>query len=168
MCFNNPKICKLALSRIFRENYRRIICNSQVQFSDKDLYLSFVEMTKTVWGQFSRLAGILETRLSRESCASAKLKLSSYADCTNIQIQIDKYNYANTNTQIQIQKHEGVMYLCQTQFSSYADCTNLHQGVDLSSFNLVRKCDTKEYITTKKYLPLFFCAVIVIGDMPDI
>ena len=97
MCFNNPKICKLALSRISRENYQRIICNSEVQFSDKDLYLSFVEMTKTVWGAvFKASRHFRNTSVEGVMCSLQ----------TQTLILRRLYKYTNTNTITQIQIHE--------------------------------------------------------------
>ena len=139
MCFYNPKICKLASSRIFRENYRRIICNSKVQFSDKDLYLNLLwgDDKDSLGGGFKASRHFRNTSVegvmwSRQYLTLILRRLYKYTN-TNTQIQLRKYKHTNTNRK---KVCRGSHVLAPKPKSSYADCTNLHQGVDLSSFNL--------------------------------
>ena len=89
-----------------------------------------------------------------------------------VQIYKYKYNYANTNTRIQIQKH-----VCLSRESCACAKLSSQPKQTVQIFIKVWICHLsiwsenvtqKNILTQKKYLPLFFCADVVIGDLPDI
>ena len=172
MCFYNPKICKLASSRIFRENYRRIICNSKVQFSDKDLYLNLLwgDDKDSLGGGFKASRHFRNTSVegvmwSRQYLTLILRRLYKYTN-TNTQIQLRKYKHTNTNRKKSLSRESCA---CAKTKVILRRLYKSSSGCGFVIFQFVRKYYTNGYICTKRrHLSLFFCVEVVICNLPSI
>ena len=87
MCFSNPQICKLALSRVFLKIIGISFATPKSILLIACTYL-FGKMTKTVWAVFKASRG--NTSVERVMCSQQVHQVNqAYADCTNLEQGVD-------------------------------------------------------------------------------